>query len=119
MLEWLCIEKHCEVVALCDLDESKIQTAEKQLKNWQKKSPKTYVGDSNTWKKLTKQDNIDLVLVTTPWNAYPYECLCHAKRKTCSCEVPIAYTIEDCWLLTQTTAEQTQRHCIMIENCCL
>ena len=37
--------------------------------------------------------------------------------KHVACEVPIAYTIEDCWLLTQT-AEQTQRHCIMIENCC-
>ena len=85
MLEWLCIEKHCEVVvALCDLDESKIQTAEKQLKNWRKKSPKTYVGDQNAWKKLTKQDNIDLVLVTTLGMAYAYECLCHAKRKTCS-----------------------------------
>ena len=118
MLEWLCIEKHCEVVALCDLDENKIQTAEKQLKNWQKKSPKTYVNDSNAWKKLTKQDNIDLVLVTTPWEWHtPMSVYAMQNGKHVACEVPIAYTIEDCWLLTQT-AEQTQRHCIMIENCC-
>ena len=118
MLEWLCIEKYCKVVALCDLDEIKIQTAEKQLKNWQKKPPKTYVGDSNTWKKLTKQDNIDLVLVTTPWEWHtPMSVYAMQNGKHVACEVPIAYTIEDCWLLTQT-AEQTQRHCIMIENCC-
>ena len=32
-------------------------------------------------------------------------------------EVPIAYTLEDCVKIVQT-AEQTSKHCIMIENCC-
>ena len=118
MLEWLGNEKHCKIVALCDLDETKIQAAEKELKRWQKKPPKTYVGDPNAWKKLTKQDNIDLVLVTTPWEWHtPMSIDAMQNGKHVACEVPIAYTIEDCWLLTQT-AEQTQRHCIMIENCC-
>lgn len=118
MLEWLGNEKYCKVLALCDLDETKIQAAEKELKRWQKKSPKTYVGDPNAWKKLTKQDNIDLVLVTTPWEWHtPMSIDAMQNGKHVACEVPIAYTIEDCWLLTQT-AEQTKRHCIMIENCC-
>ena len=118
MLKWLNNEKHCEVVALCDLDKTKIQTAEKELKRCQKKLPKTYVGDQNAWKKLTKQDNIDLVLITTPWKWHtPMSVYAMQNGKHVACEVPIAYTIEDCWLLTQT-AEQTKRHCIMIENCC-
>jgi len=36
--------------------------------------------------------------------------------KHVACEVPIAYTLEDCWLLTET-AERTQKHCVMLENC--
>lgn len=32
-------------------------------------------------------------------------------------EVPAATTVADCWRLVDT-AEETQRHCIMLENCC-
>jgi predicted dehydrogenase len=32
-------------------------------------------------------------------------------------EVPAATTIDECWKLVDT-AEETQRHCIMLENCC-
>ena len=32
-------------------------------------------------------------------------------------EVPIGYSLEDLWNLVET-AEETRRHCIMIENCC-
>src|SRR5262249_43316514 len=32
-------------------------------------------------------------------------------------EVPAAMTIDDCWRLVDTS-EKTQRHCILMENCC-
>ncbi len=32
-------------------------------------------------------------------------------------EVPAATTVEDCWLLVDTS-ERTRRHCMMLENCC-
>ena len=32
-------------------------------------------------------------------------------------EVPAATTVADCWELVRT-AEATQRHCFMTENCC-
>ena len=37
--------------------------------------------------------------------------------KHAACEVPIAETLEQCWQLVDT-AEKTQRHCMMLENCC-
>lgn len=118
MLEWLGKENHCEVVALCDLDNSKIEKAKKQLKVWQKKRPKTYSGNKDAWEKLAIQDNIDLVLIATPWEWHtPMSIYAMERGKHVACEVPIAYTLEDCWRLTHT-AEATQRHCIMIENCC-
>lgn len=36
--------------------------------------------------------------------------------KHVACEVPVAYTLEDCWKLIETV-ERTQKHCIMQENC--
>jgi len=32
-------------------------------------------------------------------------------------EVPAAFTLKECWDLVDT-AEETQRHCMMLENCC-
>jgi predicted dehydrogenase len=37
--------------------------------------------------------------------------------KHAATEVPAATTVADCWRLVDT-AEQTGRHCIMLENCC-
>ena len=37
-------------------------------------------------------------------------------NKHVACEVPIAYKLEDCWKLTQTS-EKMKKHCIMLENC--
>jgi predicted dehydrogenase len=37
-------------------------------------------------------------------------------RKHVGSEVPIASNIEDCWKLIET-AERTQKHCMMMENC--
>jgi hypothetical protein len=37
--------------------------------------------------------------------------------KHAAVEVPAAITLEECWQLVDA-AEQTQRHCLMLENCC-
>jgi predicted dehydrogenase len=37
--------------------------------------------------------------------------------KHAATEVPAAFTLAECWELVET-AEQTQRHCYMLENCC-
>ena len=37
--------------------------------------------------------------------------------KHAAIEVPAAMTLDECWQLVDT-AEQTRRHCLMLENCC-
>lgn len=39
------------------------------------------------------------------------------QAKHVALEVPAALTLEDCWRLVHT-AERTQRHCFLLENCC-
>jgi len=118
MFRWLVENKYAEIVALSDLQESKVSQAKEMLNKWQTTAPKTYSGKKDEWKKLTKQDDINLVLIAAPWELHtPMSVYGMKQGKHVASEVPIAYTLTDCWKLIET-AEKTQRHCIMIENCC-
>ncbi len=108
----------CEIVALADKVESKVSKAAEELSTFQKKKAKSYSGNEDAWKKMVQQDDIDLVLICTPWSLHtPMSLYAMEHGKHVACEVPIAYTLSDCWDLAET-AERTQRHCIMVENCC-
>lgn len=118
MFQWLVDKNYAEIVALCDLEESKVNKAVERLGKWQQKAPKTYSGDTESWKVLAKQDNIDLLLIVTPWALHtPMAIYGMNAGKHVAVEVPIAYTLTDCWNLIET-AERTNKHCIMLENCC-
>ena len=118
MFKWLVETNSAEIVALCDLEETKVVKARERLNKWQKIEPKTYFGNKEEWKKLAKQDDIDLLLITTPWELHTPMALYGMNHgKHVASEVPIAYTLTDCWSLIKT-AERTQKHCIMLENCC-
>ncbi|MFT7588269.1 MAG: putative dehydrogenase [Limisphaerales bacterium] len=118
MLSWLVEKDYAEIVAVSDLVETKATAALERIAKWQKYKPRSYVGSKDEWKNLAQQDNVDLLLITTPWEMHTPMAIYGMKQgKHVASEVPIAYSLEDCWSLLQT-AEQTQRHCIMIENCC-
>ena len=118
MFQWLIEQNHTEIVAVCDLDENKTSKAVDSIKQWQNKPVDTYAGDSEKWKELAKRDDIDLLLITTSWELHAPMCIYGMQQgKHVASEVPITYTLTECWDLIET-AERTQRHCIMIENCC-
>lgn len=118
MFSWLHIQNYCEIVALADLQETKVTKAASQLEQWQKRKPKSYFGNEKEWQKLVAQDDIDLLLIATPWELHAKMCIYGMNHgKHVACEVPIAYTLSECWELV-ATAEKNQKHCIMIENCC-
>lgn len=118
MFQWMAQNGDCEIVALCDIEESKVNKAAVELKKWQDRKPTTYSKSKDDWKNLINQDDIDLVLITTPWEFHTEMCVYGMNQgKHVACEVPIAYSLADCWLLVET-AERTKRHCIMLENCC-
>ncbi len=63
-------------------------------------------------------DDIDLVYIATPWDWHvPMAVSAMKNGKHAAVEVPAAITLDECWQLVDT-AEQTQRHCMMLENCC-
>ena len=118
MLEWLIVHGHCIVTHICDIHEHKVVKAAEKLKTWQSEEPQLHFGDTKRWETMLKSDIIDLVLIMTPWEWHtPMTIAAMENGKHVACEVPIAYSIEDCWKIIKT-AELTQKHCMMLENCC-
>lgn len=110
--------KDVEVKALCDLLPERVENVQKNV--LEKKSlPRAaeYSGEEG-WKELCQRDDIDLVYICTDWkNHVPMAVYAMQHGKHVAVEVPAATSIEECWQLVDV-AEQTQRHCMMLENCC-
>lgn len=107
----------CCITALCDLVEENIAEARNIIAEQGGKVPETYSGDEG-WKELCRQSDVDLVYICTDWASHA-DIAVYAMQlgKHVATEVPAATTVADCWRLVDT-AEETRRHCIMLENCC-
>ena len=117
MFKWLIQNNKAEIVALCDLKEEKTQKAADFVSKYQSMKAKQYTGKENIWETLAKKDDIDILLIATPWKWHtPMAIYGMENGKHVAVEVPISYTIEDCWKIIRTT-ERTKKHCIMLENC--
>ncbi len=118
VLKWMVQNGRAEVVALCDKIEKKTNDSLEIIKGFQSTTPQLYSGSEEAWKKLCEQKDIDLIIISTPWEHHTPMCIYAMQQgKHVACEVPIACTMQECWQLIEVT-EQTQKHCIMLENCC-
>ena len=107
-----------QVNALCDVVPDKCLKAQARLEKAGKKPPALYHSSETAFEQLVKRDDLDLVLVATPWIWHARMAVAAMKNgKHVAVEVPAARTIEECWELVNTS-EATRRHCIQLENCC-
>lgn len=118
MFEYLIKNNHAEVVALSDLKEDKLNRNNDYLKTIQASGADLYFGNENEWKKVAERDDIDLLIIATPWNYHTEMSVYGMEQgKHVACEQPMAMTLEDCWKLIEV-AERTKKHCMYMENCC-
>lgn len=118
MFDWLNQNNHSEIIAISDLKQDKVEKLNEHLKTVQPKGADLYFGNANEWKKVAERDDIDLLIIATPWELHtPMALYGMEQGKHVASEVPISYTLEDCWRIVET-AERTQKHCMMMENCC-
>ncbi len=106
------------IVAICDVRENRVKRALDLLESLNHKKPKiaAYSGSEEAWKDMVKRDDIDLVVVVTPEPDHAAMAIYAMQQgKHVVSEVPIAFTMDECWGLVNT-AEETQRHCMMLEN---
>jgi predicted dehydrogenase len=106
-----------KINAVCDLVPDFVKEANNKITKAGHNPAAEYLGETD-WMKVCERDDIDLVYNCTPWNLHTPIAI-HAMKhgKHTALEVPAAMTMEECWLLVDI-AEETQRHCMMLENCC-
>jgi predicted dehydrogenase len=108
----------CEIVAVCDLRDDRAQAAAAECVRRGAKRPAVYSGTEGIWEQLVERDDIDVVYIVTPWAWHvPMSLRSMERGKHAFVEVAAAVTVQDCWRLVDTS-ERTQRHCVMLENCC-
>ena len=107
-----------EIVALCDQYEDRVEKTQKLLLDNGLPKAKSYAGSKDAWKLMCEDPEIDLIYSSTPWSLHtPIAVYAMEHGKHVATEVPAAKTIDECWQLVETS-ERTQKHCMMLENCC-
>ncbi len=106
-----------EIKALCDLHPDRVEKASQILAKAGLPEAAVYSGEETAWKALCDRPDIDLVYIATDWARHT-EMMIYAmnKGKHVACEVPAVTTLKEAWDVINT-AERTQRHCMMLENC--
>lgn len=105
------------ITAICDIRDSYAEKSVEFAKSKGHRAAK-YSGTKEAWKEMVKRDDIDLVIISTPWEDHVSMCVYAMQQgKHVAVEVPAVTTLEDCWKLVDT-AEETQRNCMMLENVC-
>lgn len=78
--------------------------------------PDLYTNGERDYLKMLDRDDIDIVVISTPWEWHVPQAVDAMKRgKHAFIEVPAAITVDGCWELVET-CEATQKHCMMMEN---
>ena len=109
---------NAQIVGLCDVVSEKARATQGLVTAAGQKSPEIYTEGPHTYQKMLQRDDIDLVVVATPWNWHAEMALYAMEHgKDVAVEVPAVTTIADCWRIVDTS-ERTRRHCMMLENCC-
>ena len=107
-----------DVAAVCDTDAESIANARNLLVDAGKQRVDEYTGDDYAYRRLLERDDIDAVIVATPWRWHaPMAIEAMRSGKHAFVEVPMATTIDDLWQMVETS-ESTRMHCMMLENVC-
>jgi len=107
-----------EIKAICDTDNKALTRSIEVVEKSGFKTPDSYSGSKNAYRKMLARADIDIVIISTPWALHTPMCIeTMESGKHAFVEVPAATTIEECWQLVNT-AERTQKNCMMMENVC-
>lgn len=105
-----------EVVALCDLDQWKVENGIKMVEEVAGSRPDGYWGDEYAYRKMLERDDLDAVMVNTPivWHV-PMSVEAMEAGKDVGSEVTAGHEIDGLWQLVRTK-EKTGRRYMLLEN---
>lgn len=105
-----------DVLAICDIDQSRIDLNLDLIERAGKRKPLVFGKDEYDYRHLLELEELDAVIIATPW-------LWHTRMakdamlagKYTGLEVSAANTLEECWDLVNVH-EQTGTHLMLLEN---
>lgn len=109
-----------EVVALCDIEPIMLGRALAMVGQAGKPKPQVYGegGDSNAWKRLLEQKDLDGVVIATPWEWHaPMAIAAMQAGVPVGCEVVAGITLDDHWRVLRTQ-QHTGTPYMLLENVC-
>lgn len=116
LLNSLDVIPNFEVPAVCDINAAAADVAAAAVIKKTGKQCTTYTDGEDAWEKMIKRDDLDVVIIATPWKWHvPMAIAAMEHNIIAGIEVPCALSIEDCWKLVDTT-EKTKVPCMMLEN---
>ena len=106
-----------QIVALCDYEANRAEACQKYLRAKGLPPADIYSGEKG-YEELCKRSDIDLVYIATDWDHhFPVAKCAMENGKHAAVEVPSAMNLDECWQLVDLS-EKTQKHCMILENCC-
>lgn len=107
-----------EVIAICDNHVPSAEKGRKMVTDAKRPAPELYTKGETDYKRMLERNDIDAVFIATPWEWHaPMAVDTMKSGKHAFLEVPAALTVDECWELVEIS-EQTQKHCMMMENVC-
>jgi predicted dehydrogenase len=104
------------ILAVCDINPEAAKAAQEIVMKAGQPSPEAYTRDEQVFQELVTRDDLDAVIIATPWNWHtPMAVAAMKAGKYVGVEVPAALTYDECWALVDTS-EQTKMPCMMLEN---
>ena len=105
-----------KITAFCDINPEAVKRTQKVLKEQGHPEAEVYSDGEYAFKEMLKRDDIDGVIIATPWLWHTRMAVATMKAgKYAAVEVSAANTMEECWDLVNTS-EETGMPCMILEN---
>lgn len=103
-------------VAICDINESHLQSAINIVNAKKGYKPEGYSKGPEDYKRMIARDDVDAVVIATPAPMHARMAIdSMLAGKHAATEVPAAYTLDECWELVNVK-EKTGLHFMLFEN---
>lgn len=108
-----------DLIAICDIDKTMLNTSQEMIKKAGKKMPAVYSENENSWKKMLEKEKMDAIIIATPWELHKPMIIgsIEAGIKYVGTEVVLGITLSDHWDVVRS-AEKHKAHVMMLENVC-
>lgn len=105
-----------DIIAICDNHVPSAEGMAKRVVDKGRPAPTLYTKGDKDYLRMLDRNDIDAVIIATPWEWHAPMAIDAMKRgKHAFVEVPMALTVDEMWDMVETS-EQTQKHCMMMEN---